>query len=495
MTDTQTKRAHLTGLGARNGALTLLAGQWGKYLLQLASFVVLARLIPPEAFGQLAMVTSIVGIATVFNDLGLSLAALQRESLSRAEKSNLFWLNTAVGLVMCGLVAAAAPAIAALYDDPTLAPVCLALSTTFLFGGISAQHRVEINRRNRYSALAAVDLISQLVAFGVAILLAMLSLGVWALVGQAVAASLFSAVLAIGLARWLPGWWSRGTPVRPFLRFGIPTLLVQLVNYVSTNVDNVVVGREFGASSLGIYSRAFQLISLPIQQLVSPLTRVAIPYLAAFAVDRDRSRLQLAAQRVQGILTTTLLGALSLLASLISPVIVILLGREWVEAAPLVQILAVGAAFQCLGYLYYWLFLSVARTKLLLLAELPGRAILIALVCTMWPLGIYAVAWSVVVGQFLVWATGTLFFLRRIGIHWTPLVRVALGPVLVFGLASAACLAVQHLAPAPGPLVLLLLLLGTWLGVVGIMYALIRPFRTQLNWITRFMLKRQKGML
>jgi PST family polysaccharide transporter len=472
---------HLDGGSAGRGAVVLLGGQWTKYALQLVSFVVLARLLDPADFGLLTMTMSVVGVATVVGDFGLSLAAIQSPTLSQKEKSNLFWLNCLIGLGTAALAAVSGPFLASFYDEPVVALIAPALAVIFLANGISTQAKVELNRTHRFGQIALSDVVGQLIAFALAIAGALAGLGVWALVLQSIAGPVIAAGLAIAWAKWIPSWWSRGTSVRKFVRFGAYTFFVQVVNYGTSNVDSVVVGSNSGPATLGIYSRAYQLVSLPIQQLVSPLTRVALPYLSRFATMEDGAHaLQLAANRVQSILAFILIGALSLLASTAAPLIDVFLGNDWAAAAPLLQILAVGAVFQCLGYVYYWLFLAKAATHLLFLSELPGRLIMVVGIVIAGPFGPGWVAVAASVGQVIIWLTGTIFFVRRLDVSALSLVKASWGQagiyVIAFGVGFAVQLATQEWLSVAQ----LIVTMGAWLLTTLSLYVLVPPMREVL---------------
>ncbi|MDR6691210.1 PST family polysaccharide transporter [Microbacterium sp. 1154] len=460
----------------RRGAMSLLGGQWGKYLLQILSFVVLARLLSPSDFGLVTMVTAVLGLATVLGDMGLSMAALQRESLTQGEKSNLFWLNVLTGLIATILAAAASPVLAVFYQRSEVLWIGLAISVTFLLNGASVQSKVEMNRRGRFGALASIDLGSQAVAFASAVILALAGAGYWALVVQSVAAALVGSVWAMAQGKWIPSRWSSTDPVKPFLRFGLSTLALQAVNYVSVNVANVVLGRTMSSAAVGIYGRATQLVSLPVQQLASPLTRISLPYLA------DKSRvsqnaLLSAAVTIQHVLVVALLGALSLLAATADPLVPLLLGSDWAPAVPLVQILAVGGAFQALGYLYYWLFLSTARTASLLASELPGRIFLMVLVLVAWPFGLAAVAWSFSIAQMIIWLTGTLFFVHRTGVAARVLVRAAAPTTLLYAAAASAAILVGQLVLIDSSVLRVIISATVWLAACGLGFTLVPSCR------------------
>src|SRR5262245_25362003 len=124
------------------GGVARLCAQAANFVVRLGSLMLIARLLTPEDFGLVGMVTAFTGLLNVFRDFGLSSAAIQRQRITPAQSSTLFWLNLAVGLALAGVVAVSAPVIASFYREPRLVPVTLILATAFVFNAASVQHSV-----------------------------------------------------------------------------------------------------------------------------------------------------------------------------------------------------------------------------------------------------------------------------------------------------------------------------------------------------------------
>ena len=273
------------GRSASGNALLALSGQWGRYALQLLALVVFSRLLSPADFGLVAMVTGVVGVAYVIGDFGLSLAALQAAELHPHQRTNLFWYNSAIGLIVAALVCVAAGPLAAFYDDSRVAPSPSCWPRCSCSTESAVQFRTELNRQLRFGVIAAADTLGQAAGFVVALVGALVGWSYWALVAMQVIAAVVTDAIIIARARWWPGWYHRGTPMRSLLIFGVNIFLTQLINYVSTNVDQIVIGRVWGATALGFYNRAFQIARIPAQQVAAPLTRVVLPYLSRLQGD------------------------------------------------------------------------------------------------------------------------------------------------------------------------------------------------------------------
>ncbi|MFJ4039433.1 oligosaccharide flippase family protein [Microbacterium sp. NPDC090007] len=447
----------------RGGALALLCAQWGKYAVQVGGIILLARLIDPADFGLVSLGLALAGFAAVLGDFGLSLAALRAPSLSPAQRDLLFWINTGVGVAAAAAVTVAAGPASAAFGDPRLASVLLLLAPAFALRSASVQYRVELNRSGRLGTLAAVEFCGDALGLVAAAVLAVNGYGVVGLSAQGTIAAAITLAAAVCCAGWMPRLPRRGVAVRSLLAFGGNTFVVHLLNYASANVGTVAVGAISGSGLLGLFSRANQLVNLPLEQLASPLTRIVIPALArANGADEVQDRLR----RFQVLLCFPVLGYLSLLASTAAPAIHLILGAGWEPAAVFVPVLAVGAVFQTVGYVGYWAFVARGRPGLILGAEAVGRSVMIVLAVLWAPGGPLWVAGAIALGHAMVWVGSTFVFLPRAGISGLALARSATKAVAVFFAAWAGTTTFElAVASAWDPLPRLLALGGVWLVV------------------------------
>src|SRR6266487_4960996 len=154
----------LTNLRQRtisSGVVTAVA-QGVQFFLNLAYIMVLARLLVPQDFGLVAMVATVMGFLRIFQDAGLSTATVQREEITHAQVSNLFWVNVTVGGVITLLVAASAPAVAWFYREPRLVGITLVLSITFVLASSAVQHSALLNRQMRFGVIAISEVVAML---------------------------------------------------------------------------------------------------------------------------------------------------------------------------------------------------------------------------------------------------------------------------------------------------------------------------------------------
>ncbi len=426
------------GLGrqAARGAAFTLAGQISRIALQLASVIVLARLLSPRDYGLVAMVTAFAGIAEIFRDFGLSAAAVQALRLSTRQRDNLFWINSAIGLALAMILAACAPLIAHLYGNPELVPLTRAIAVVFLLNGMSTQFRASLNRSLRFKQLAGVDVASPAVALAVAVGFAATGFGYWALAFQQISQALTNLVLLVLVSRWIPGLPHRRESMGGLLRFGWNIVATQLVNYVGQNIDSFTIGIRFGAQPLGIYSRGFQLVYNPVNQLRSPAGSVAIPVLSR--LQNEPVRYYDFVLRGQVVLGYTLVAGLGVLISGSVPITAIVLGPRWAEVAPIISLLSVAAIFQTLALVAYWVYVSRGLTGSLFRYTWisVGLKILCITIGASW--GIVGVAAGYALATTLSWPISLWWLSRTTPV---PVRRLVQGVLRMSGLAGVGIVA------------------------------------------------------
>ena|GEM_PF-2006897 len=444
--ESQGAKSH--SLSSRRAVAVTLVGQILRFSIQMVALAALSRLLEPADIGLMAMVLAVINVGSVLGDFGLSLSALRASTLTESQKSTLFVANASIGLVVTGLVWFFAPVIGTLFSDPRIVETVRWICPIFFLNGCTVQFRVETNRSLRFGRLATIDVGAQSLALVGSVALAVLGWGITALIAQQLLLSVGALFISIWAAKWIPRF-SRDISfhqIRGFVAVGGATTFTQALNYASVNMAPIALGRIAGATSVGFFSRGYQLFALPIQQLAAPLTKVMLPILVRESeYDSFSTRLG----EVQRMLTVLLVVPMMLFASMAVPLVSIILGQGWETAGEVVGILALGGIFQGMGYLYYWIYLSKGRAKLLLISELWGRLGGIVAVWFVADFGPLAVAWVLAVSNFIIWATSTFWGMRQLGIAVMPVLRsgwwATVGGVVTFLLSKAAYVAMPAL--------------------------------------------------
>lgn len=360
------------GRRAAGGAATMLVARGAGTAISIVAMAVIARFVSPEAFGLVGMVVAILAIARVLEELGLGDAAIQRESITESEVTTLAMVNLGAGLVLGGVFAAASPLIAAFYGRPELVPFCLALAPMFPIAAIGAQPRAMMRRAFRFRPLAIAQVVSLVAASLAGIAGAVAGWGPWAIVAQHLAGAVVLAVGCLIGSRWRPVRPAPFSKIRPMLGYGLHLGGSQLLNALTRNLDDILLGRFIGPGAVGAYGRAFQLMTLPATQLNQPLTSAVVPALSRVQSDPEAYR-RLYRSGVEVI--ASLAFPLAVFTAVAAPAMVLsVLGPDWHESIPLLRALSPAGLMVSLNVATGWVYLSLGRTDRQLRWRLVGAA-------------------------------------------------------------------------------------------------------------------------
>jgi len=358
--DTEHLKADLKERSVRGGAVTMTA-QVIKFLLYTGSVVVLARLLTPQDYGLVAMVTAVSGFVALFKDMGLSMATIQKAEINHSQVSTLFWINVAVSFVLALILAVVAPIISWFYKEPKLTGITLALAGTFVFSGLTVQHQALLRRQMRFSVLAVIEIGSMGIGIATGIVLAWYGAGYWALVGLSAATALSNVALVWVFCGWRPGLPVRRAGILPMVTFGGHLTGFGIVNYFARNFDNILLGRFYGADVLGLYSRAYNIMMLPLSNITWPMTSVAMPALSQIQNDPVRyKKYYIKLVTLLAFITMPLMVFLFVCAD---EVIGLLLGGQWSGAVDIFKILCIAAFIQPVAGTVGLVLVSLGQSK------------------------------------------------------------------------------------------------------------------------------------
>ena len=418
---------------AARGALVTLVGQWARFGVQLLSAVVMAHLLPPSDFGLVVMVTAVGGIAQILGDFGFGMATIQAPLVTRAQRSNVFWLNVALGVILAGIVYVGAHALAAMYHDARIVGIARVISIVFFLNSAASQFRSELSRNLRFTWVSIADLAGQVVALALGVVMALTGFGYWALVAQPVALASVVLVIVVVASGFVPQLPNR-SDISSLFRFGRDNMIVLTITYVCQNIDTILLGRNFGSTIAGIYGKAYQLIMLPLFQILAPLSRVVVSVLSRV---EEKLRFQQYVERIYLLVSYTLTAALAVLGAVVFPFVEIVLGPQWNFAARIIQFMLLGGVFETLSYPCTWIFLSRGRANDLLRATLATRPIMVLLIIIAAQFGAVQTSLAVAIGFVLNWLAFTFWGLPRVGVEVTPILRIVARPFLVYGIMLA----------------------------------------------------------
>ena len=446
----------------RGGAVAVGA-QGAKLVLQTGTVMLMARLLSPEDFGLTGMAATLTGFLALFRDAGLGTATIQRHEVTHEQLSTLFWINVAIGAGLAAFTIVLAPVLVRFYGEPRLFWIVIVSGAAFVFNGLLTQHGALISREMRFATQAQIDVTSLAISSAVGVVMAFLGWRYWSLVAMGVVGPIVSAGGVWLAVPWVPGPPRRNCGVLSMLHFGGLATLNSFLVFLAWNTDNILLGRFWGAHALGLYGRAYQLATLPVEQWTGTLSGVALSGLSAIQHDADR-------------LSRSFLRAYSLLLSVTLPIAIacplfaeeiiqVLLGPKWMEVVPIFRLLAPTSLVFALANPLSWLVMSTGRAGRAVSITAATTPVVIAgivLGLSHGPTGVamgYSAAMVLIIFPIIAWSK------QGTGITWSDLWQGARIPLSAGLLAGAVGLAAKiTLGGALAPILVLMLGVGLTFG-------------------------------
>jgi PST family polysaccharide transporter len=344
-----------------HGSAMTFAAQGTRFLIKLATQVLIARLLLPADYGLVAMVAPILSLSYLMGELGLGQAIILQPSITAAEISSLFWFSLALNSVLAGTLMLLSPGIAWLYHEPRTIEITLALAALLPITGLAAQHIALLNRQMRFVPLAVLDVVPPAVGLAAGLAAALSEWGYWSLIAVAAAEAASTVIVGWSLSRWRPGRPIRHGQIGKLIRMGGDITGYNLAGYVATSCDNILLGVFQGSAALGLYDRGRRLVTQPIGQLLIPVGRVAMPLLTRLRPDAYRYKC--AYLDMLRILMLAAMPGILFAMMMARPLIVFLLGGRWEGVAPVFAWLCLGSLASPLYSSTFWLFTTQDRTR------------------------------------------------------------------------------------------------------------------------------------
>jgi O-antigen/teichoic acid export membrane protein len=350
--------------GVRRGLRWKLYSQGYSQIARIAVAVLLARALAPHDYGLIGMAAVFVTLVLIFSDLAFGTALIQRPEISEEDKSTIFWLTNAFGALLTTGAYVAAPTIAGFYGEPRVTNIFRVISVIFVITALGATHEALLTRAMDFRGLELRQIGAVTAGALTAVVGVAAGWGLWAVVAQQVAIALASTVLMWTCTGWRPRFCFSLASLRQMAGFSANVFGTRLLFYADRNVDNLLIGRFLGASALGLYAVAYNLMLVPLERIAGPLQQVFYPAVARLQAQPERmARAWIRATRLIGAITTpAMLGVMVTAPDLVR----VVLGSKWDGAVPVVLVLAWVGLHQSLARLNSSVLQAANRTELML---------------------------------------------------------------------------------------------------------------------------------
>lgn len=314
-------------------------------LVQLATLVVLARLLTPADFGIAGAALLVANLASLFSQFGVAPALVQRSTLSSKHIKSAFSISMILGAFFTAAVWVSSDAIARFFEMDSLKEILQWYSLLFLVRGVSVTSEALAQRELKFKFLALTDMASYALGYGVvAIVLAANGFGVWSLVAAHLGHALLKSCVLLFFFRHEIAFLPSVDASLELARFGAGQTLARLANYGASEGDKAVVGKYIGADALGEYGRAYQLMLMPTVLLGQIIDKVLFPTMSS--IQGHTKRLRANFRRGLTLITLVNVPVGAVVAVAAEPLVRVILGGGWGGVTPILQIMAMGLLFR-----------------------------------------------------------------------------------------------------------------------------------------------------
>lgn len=362
-----------------SGIFYTALAKYSGIIISIVIGAVLARLLTPEEFGIVALVTVFVSFFNLLSDFGLGPAVVQNQSLDDKDVHSIFSFSILLGFLLSGLFFLAAPLIAGFYNEPELINVSRLLSLAILFYSLQIIPKALFQKALKFKLIGLIAVIVQSFSGVVAIILAYAGFSYYALVIQSILVSGISLVIFYSLKPVKIVWRIQFSAIRKIIRFSSFQFMFNFINYFSRNADSILIGKFLGSAPLGYYDKSYRLMMMPVQNLTHVITPVLMPVLSKY--QDDKNFIFNSYQKIVELLAIIGFPLSVFLYFSAGDIIHILYGPQWTQSIPVFKLLALTIGIQIVLSSTGSIFQTINRTDLLFISGLLSAITMVGGIC------------------------------------------------------------------------------------------------------------------
>lgn len=372
--------------------------KFGQQLLNFASMLVLMNIVAPEAYGLIGSLAIFTAFSTILIDSGFGRALLNRKEVSSTEYSSVFYFSTILGVFIYLLLFFISPFIADLFNAPGLVPVSRVLFLALVFNASGTIHYTILTKKADFKGIAKMNMWALLVANIVAIVMALVEYGVWALVAQIVVFAFSRTILLWFYSSWRPVAKLSLSRLKSFFNFSYKLLLSSLISTTVNNIYPSIIAVFYPMSQVAFFDRAKKYQEIPFLTLSNTFRSVAMLVLSEISEDMERLK-RVVSKMVKSIAFLSFpVGLMMILIA--EPAFYLLFKEKWMASVPYFQVLTLAGMLLPFTLIFTELFIAKERSTLFLGLEVVKGVLLIVLIALFFPEGVMglAVSWVIYMG-------------------------------------------------------------------------------------------------
>jgi teichuronic acid exporter len=350
----------------RSGIFYTALSKYSNIVVSIFISMVLARLLTPAEFGVVAMISVFISFFNLLSSFGIAPAIVQNKSLSEDDVSSIFTFSIAIGLFLSAIFFFAAPLIASFYNEPILTGLTRLMALSIFFNSLQIVPNAQNLKRLRFKQIGIISVIVNIICGIIAIILAYLGFSYYTLVINSILTALFTFIAYYILSPVKPSLWIQISSIQKIARFSFYQLSFNFINYFSRNLDNLLIGKFFSPSALGLYDKSYRLMKMPLQNLTFVITPVLHPVLSNY--QDDKRLIYNAHYKIVKLLAIIGFPLSIFFYFSSSEIINIMYGPQWEQSIPVFELLALSIGIQIVLSSTGSIFQATNRTDLMFLS-------------------------------------------------------------------------------------------------------------------------------
>lgn len=439
-------------------------------VMQIGYTAIMARLLPPAAFGLVALAGVALRFGTYFSQMGMAQAIVQKPEVTDEDIRAAFTSSALLGAFFAGAMMLAAPLTQLVFKQPEVVPLVRLMAVGTLVSGLVATAMSLLRRRMQFRSLAVIEVVTYVLAYGgIGVVMAWQGYGVFSLVGASLGQGIISGVLAYAMTRHSVRLYFSWDRYRPLLAYGGRISLTSFLEFLTSSLDTMVIGRVLGAALLGVYNRAYMLISLPLFLITTSVSKVIFPAFSQLQAQLEKLR-------------TVYLASITLVAAVVLPLsagmavaapelVRSLLGPGWEASVPVLRLMSLPVSLSLITMFAGVMCDARARLNQKIIINIVTLLTIMGLFWLLRGYGLLGFAGALLLNEFIRMALFMRLMHQDLDISYGRLLLPYI-PGLWHAAAVAASLGVVRWALLPlhwPPVVVLSLLIGTGAVVLALL--------------------------
>lgn len=348
--------------------------------------IVLARLLSPQDYGLISLITIFLAVSTVFIQSGFGTALIQKKDADNIDFSTVFYFNIMISLIFYFLLYIISPYIAKFYNEPSLTKIVRVMSMSLIISAVNNVQHAYVSKTMQFKRFFYSTLVGTILSGFLGVAMAYMGFGVWALVAQQLFNTLVDTIVLWFTVKWRPQLVFSIKRLKSLFSFGWKLLISGLIDTLYNNIYGLLIGKVYNSSLLGLYNRGNQFPNLIVSNINGPIQSVLLPALSEEQDNKERLKSMVRRSIVTSsfIIYPMMIG----MAAVAKPMVNILLGEKWLGCVFFLQISCITLAFWPIHTANLQAINAVGRSDIFLKLEIIKNILGIVVLVMSIPFGI-----------------------------------------------------------------------------------------------------------